>query len=783
MSERPRGEGRVVEQKENKEKVTEVARVFLFQSIDPRSLPTTWSVENWNFTETLLIKKAGTKSTDQLSPVGGKINKGEKPLMAARREVVEETHLRPTSRSTRELQQNQEYSLDLGGGKKMERLVRYYVGQILPRPMDRPYALDVEEDKIASFVYLSRDQFEQLLADGSASIDGETLSALDSLRSDGGRTDKITTDNESLDKIHKETLSEFSLVEAAKKLSVLEHAMWAVRLKDKALHAEEYEIFNKERQEIFSRIESLRNILKRSKKEITKEEVVAAVREAEELWKTVVTAYECTPEQIRRALKNSNIEEMRDHATERFDLETGAGVPTINFIFPLLISDESDLRERRTLMRNPQMLRLMKISDTFWHLRQVQEHGDEAAKSVATLAKRFKITPEALAAFPKDKIPEEAIAYFSSATFISHPENSQEMKKAERKTLLSPEFFQELPELSQKIDQYFETLYAAADVKDVPLDQHALVKNADALKLWDIAFNMSGELPKDPEEARMVRWEASRKLGLMMMLFEVEQIQKEVLATGVKPIQDIENALGTFEVVKNQGTAVVKEGVFGPENYAVKTYTREKELLSYFRKIIVRDEVSKKEAMDTFAKSIVVTETSGKALAALAMETIDFKDKVLNKKYKPVGKVEMPHFVRELISGILEEAKRQGQQVRIVQYKEFPPEGETFKASSGPGGTGNVRMGKFYVEHTDSAGVVRNREMQIFLPRIIRKSDGSVDRIESGEADFEYKKIDDRDYSVSRLFSTEGLRSFMELMYPAEIYGDSIRPIYKTKAK
>jgi hypothetical protein len=143
----------------------------------------------------------------------------------------------------------------------------------------------------------------------------------------------------------------------------------------------------------------------------------------------------------------------------------------------------------------------------------------------------------------------------------------------------------------------------------------------------------------------------------------------------------------------------------------------------------------------------------------------------------------MPRFVRELIDSILEEAGRQGQLVRIVKYKGFPEDGKKFSASSGPGATGNIRMGKFYIEHTAPDGTVRNREMQIFLPRIIRNNDGGIERIESGEVDFEAKKADDREYSVSRLFSTKALRSFMELMYPAEIYGDSIRPIYKAKAK
>jgi hypothetical protein len=139
--------------------------------------------------------------------------------------------------------------------------------------------------------------------------------------------------------------------------------------------------------------------------------------------------------------------------------------------------------------------------------------------------------------------------------------------------------------------------------------------------------------------------------------------------------------------------------------------------------------------------------------------------------------------MRELIDSILEEGQRQGQLVRIVKYKGFPEEGKKFSASSGPGATGKIRMGKFYIEHIAPDGTVRNREMQVFLPRIVRNAKGAVDHIESGEVDFEAKKTDDKDYSVSRLFATKALRSFMELLYPAEIYGDSIRPIYKTKAK
>jgi 8-oxo-dGTP pyrophosphatase MutT (NUDIX family) len=785
MSERARTEGQMNEKKESKEKLTEVSRVFLFQSVSPERF-TTNHVEDWNFIDTLLIRKGGTKTTNQLTPVGGKINKGEKPLAGARREIVEETHLRAMGHSMRELKNAQEYKMELKDHKEtVSRKARYFVGQILPRPMDLPYALDVEEDKIESFVYLNVAEFQQLLTEGSVLKDGMSMPLLDSLRLDKQRTENLTTDNEVLKKIHTETLAQFRKIEATKKLSVLEHLMWAVQLKKEFSQTqEEYQALDEDRQGIFLQIEGLRAVLERPENEARDEAVVlGAITEAEQLWREVVRAYACTPEQVKRALKNSNIEEMRDHATERFDLESGAGIPTINFIFPLLITDEPDLRERRTLMRNPQMRKLMKISDTFWHLREVQRRGEEAEKSIGTLAMRFKIRPEQVVAFSKNGIPPEVVKYFTTTAFAKAKERAFPEEPPIEQLLLPAEFFAKIPELNKKINDYFETLDAAADVQEVPLDQHPLVKNADILRLWDVAFNADAQLPTDPKERKIVRWEASRKLGLMMMLCDAERMQNSIIEAGIKPIQDIENALGTFSIIKQNGSSMVKEGVFGHENYAVKTYARQKDLLSYFRKIIVRDELSEEEAMDTFGKSIVLTETSEKALGALMFERCNFEEQLLDEKYQLVGEVRMPRFVRELIDSILEEAGRQGQLVRIVKYKGFPEDGKKFSASSGPGATGNIRMGKFYIEHTAPDGTVRNREMQIFLPRIIRNNDGGIERIESGEVDFEAKKADDREYSVSRLFSTKALRSFMELMYPAEIYGDSIRPIYKAKAK
>jgi hypothetical protein len=85
-------------------------------------------------------------------------------------------------------------------------------------------------------------------------------------------------------------------------------------------------------------------------------------------------------------------------------------------------------------------------------------------------------------------------------------------------------------------------------------------------------------------------------------------------------------------------------------------------------------------------------------------------------------------------------------------------------------------LAKFDIECVLPNGTRTCREVQVFLPK--QNEDGEW---VSGEVDYQQKLDDDREYGVSRLFSTKALRSFMELMYPAEIYGDRIRPIYKEK--
>ncbi len=84
-----------------------------------------------------------------------------------------------------------------------------------------------------------------------------------------------------------------------------------------------------------------------------------------------------------------------------------------------------------------------------------------------------------------------------------------------------------------------------------------------------------------------------------------------------------------------------------------------------------------------------------------------------------------------------------------------------------------MRYAKFYIKHTDTTGVARYKEIQCYVPNGSR----------TAEQEFQFKKEDDKRYGRARLFATKGVRSFMELLYPASIYGDSVRAIFSGQHK
>lgn len=117
---------------------------------------------------------------------------------------------------------------------------------------------------------------------------------------------------------------------------------------------------------------------------------------------------------------------------------------------------------------------------------------------------------------------------------------------------------------------------------------------------------------------------------------------------------------------------------------------------------------------------------------------------------------------------IIKQLQRKG--AKILDYDPTNRPGENFN-SSGPGGGDPIVLAKFYIL-LEIDGVRHIEEVQIFSPT------------EDGKTSFAHKEFKarlDAQYAVKRLTDTRGLRSFIELMLPAAIYGTPVRTIYRKR--
>ncbi|MDI9355329.1 MAG: NUDIX domain-containing protein [Cyanobium sp. MAG06] len=232
-------------QKLNPENI-DVVRVLLTQPIsstDINDMDTT-DLYNISFMRSVLSKKSeGASNPGQLMPVGGNIDDGdyakanstnELLLIAAHRELMEETHLKASKMEV--LDTIQDYSFmhraknqQEGGAKKseMNRKVKFVSATLLSHRFDRPYPLDIEEDKIKGFRRFDYNQFSKLLKEGTIETDGSNLIILDSLISSAEKRKKLVngsntkTRPEIVKKVHKEILQSMEESEFNKKKKIL----------------------------------------------------------------------------------------------------------------------------------------------------------------------------------------------------------------------------------------------------------------------------------------------------------------------------------------------------------------------------------------------------------------------------------------------------------------------------------------------------------------------------------------------------------------------------------
>lgn len=686
-------EGGSLERREAERK--EVMRMFLFQSMRSEQLAEqfkedTTDIANVEFTRALYIQKTkDSANPNQVMPVGGNLEPKENLRKAGLRESVEEMHVRPTIQSFRMLDTAQDYEFKHPKKGLLKRRSHFAVGRLLPG--DIPYPLE-EADNIAAFPYLSIEQTQELFENGTVHTEQGDYPLLESLAPGSARSENAQVHTDlSESRVKQEVLSLHKLTEANKKLEVLE------RLLDISHSKYSLDDIARIHEKISRYRENINQIhdytFVRDKNALEADTVFYRVQE---LWRDVAPHF--NQEQVVQALSNSNLEALVKFSTEgRYNAETGKGIPTINLLFPLLAGqkDKFNISERKILMQNPQMRTLL--------------------EAVQLLRKRD-----------------------------AHVEDIYRLFKIEANEDL-------YTDIGRSIDTFFHHLKSEAQVPDeVPIDQMNEVKSKDFRTLVNIALGRDKFYFKGKSEAvkRELRWEAQRKLVLMLMLTQSLAEQKKRERGGVEVLDRIEYRLeapgssGYHRTLRLNG-----------KNHEVRIDRDEKTVLSTLRKMLVRDRMDNQVYSDIFREAYIF---NGDDITSEDTQDVDLP--IANKETMRV-----PQIVADLLYELQLASKLEGGRLQILELKIF---GSGDKAQSrSVGGGGDIRMAKFYLRHVSEDGVERLREVQVFL----------------NEADYEAKHADQDRYAMARLFHTQGLRSVIELLYPAEIYGDRLRPIHAGK--
>lgn len=726
------------ERREYKEQEpTPVVRLFLLQSVEPSQIEDSTKPENIEFTQMLLVKKNGDPEKPvQLVPIGGEIDSDESVTHAALREGIERTHLRPTQISFRELHAKYQYTEGVGEERKSIQ-VSHAIGRLLPQPLDKPYALNPEEHSIEGFEYVTLSEFE-------------TMHVADEMHPD------VAVDSPGIQTAVEEVRAEFTLVECAKKTRVLIELMDV--LSNERITPEERSEVKEYGQFVLEQLNKLYTA------DATNHSIAKQIGEytqsVNRYYGNVVHQLHLTTADIKKGLRLSNITASIEHAVQVFNPETGEGLPSLSLIFPLLFSPEHGSIDRSTMrvaMENPHIHELLTLSNALYDFASVHNEGDEK--------KRRRIEGRI-----RRRLHMEDNADINAETVL------KALYKAAMRDFGNTHSFQEV---THEIDEYFSTLSKEAKIRaDVHIEQLPEINGDDFLDIAQYAMRVKSNPEYSQEDQERLCWEAQRKLILSLLLNMVWTAGDDIIARGVEPIMRTQEQFFSPQQA-HQFTMYYENAAGESSPQTVQLYERQKTLMSFFRKVIVRDILPQEHQMKDLVKDVfaqaVVFDNPNTAYSAEDMEMVecDFGRRVFDENNQPLETVKAPRLLAQLMQNYLRNPN-----ITLVEYKGLPKEGKM--KSKGPGGGGKIRMAKFYVRYEDSKAKEDPRyvETQVFLPKM--KEDGSW---RSGMRDYEHKKKDDIQYAIQRLFfpmfESGRLRSFMELMYPGEKYSGSLRTLFE----
>ncbi|PIZ94738.1 MAG: hypothetical protein COX81_02750 [Candidatus Magasanikbacteria bacterium CG_4_10_14_0_2_um_filter_37_12] len=748
----------------------EVARVFILRSnsvcdvraelekkmSDGQSFEA--ALNDFQFTHVILAEKNAdsTETAGQLVPVGGVKKKTDRTVEGtARRELLEETHLRSADVEylgdmNYEFQHTTKGTLDIHAN--------FFVSHVLP--LDSPYSQDPQEDKMNFFRALDHHEMARLWGDGCWLQEGDDTGLLlfDSLLTDGTRKRMKTQP-----------------VDFKSSVSLEEQAnVWKIMGKlGEHMRA----------------------------KELEKKKYILYLM-SQKLCDTLV--YNEFSQRVTETTSYSKIEQLFNEFVNEHSCEEGFGDA---FFSSLEFSNYDEELMQAGRSRTEAVLRVI------YTLLELHEKRDSYI-TLATTHPELKGLFSSLEMFATQSkiLPNVVEGVESSESFYDFGHIDQKDKKEVERIFCDSFGINNPGVILNRITCFLDEMVSQGVDPAIGDEFHPIhmkeleeIKNASIYELLQYA-GVTSKAKEQMEQrgfygknARELVFEARRKLALMFIMQEVDEYYTQVVEAGNGPIaklwqnimsaplvyvslqsieadgelSDIKTLIGDKGGGGSQETWLRKLDVDGMSTLA-QVDTRLKDLYSLYRKMIIRGYASPHQIQDMYARSVVFAPRNNeekqmmqsRKKRRLSLCSFDDKGQVCFDD----SEVEDSPVVFGLIDGLLKQAKK-GEEIYIFDFKPTPAVNDNFKGDS-PGSSPDMRFAKFYVKHVDKEGVERFEEVQVFTPTI----DKSAFYWEKK------KKMDDERYALSRLLQTRGLRSFIELLWPYNIYGDVVRKMHKKQS-
>ena len=741
----------------NKELFTNVVRVFLSQSTSSKEIKAKTDLANISFTQTLFIKKDKTSNNPgQIMPVGGQIDAKDRKDMAlypiitaATRELIEETHLVPTKIHPMKNGQNYKF-FHKHSGQQKENNSAFVVGRLLSRRFDKPYPIDIKEDRIGGFVYLTMNEVEKLLENGHLIHDNEELNILDSLHPDEKKREekRTITNSEERNIVIQEVLSKLKEEEYKKKYNIIEYLLNNFITKETEIYKEKLNKIN------------------------SKSDYSQKYKEINILWKEMVDKKLFSWENVRDALNIDNYKEYIDNLEDNYEKteknKNGLMMPTLYLLYPLFFGMSPKIANRI----KKQILKLESKEKNYTEINFAR---------IFEMSSALHFISKYLEEINSKENPNPGHYLREIKNRLDIASDIKEMKLSDIAEVFGKKYMDNLNEnrlnvVLKEIDTWYKDIQTALDKKigqnKIDINQNK-VENKSIEELLHIIFSKEWAV----EENDKIRFEAQRKLILSLIFYEAFKYLEKIKSIGVANIDTIEQNILGIENTQNNKT----DFDFSLNAFSGKRVVSVKNLYSLARKAIERDilHFNSGEFNDIFRESLIFDENGFRNERGELDLQLQQQSPLDNERFSADDKkksLDIPKCVFDYIQEMDIKAKQKGYKLTIKNWKPLPEKGKGLSSNSKAGGA-KIRLCKFIIilDTTDQYGTAKTetKEVQCFLPNVNENGE-----IISSKEDYDFKQIDDKRYATDRLLVQSIHRSMVELLWPVAIYGEGIKVIY-----